>query len=97
MLEEGGVYQWRQDGEYHLFNRVRLQAPARHQAGRYDIFKYTTLIDEQSERLATLRGLFAFKFDKCEPIPIEEVEPVDTIVKRFATQACLAARSAADP
>ncbi len=89
MLEEGGVYQWRRDGEYHLFNPetvFKLQHAT--QAGRYDIFKkYTTLVDEQSERLATLRGLFSFKFDKCEPIPIEEVEPVDKIVRRFATGA----------
>ncbi len=89
MLEEGGQYQWRRDGEYHLFNPetvYRLQHAT--QAGRYDIFKkYTTLVDTQNERLCTLRGLFRFKLDQCEPIPIEEVEPVESIVKRFATGA----------
>ena len=89
LLEEGGVYQWRRDGEYHLFNPetvFKLQHAT--QSGRYEIFKkYTSLVDDQSERLATLRGLFAFKFDKCTPIPIEEVEPVASIVKRFATGA----------
>ena len=59
-LLEGGQYQWRRDGEYHLFNPetvFRLQHAT--QAGRYDIFKkYTTLVDEQNERLCTLRGLF---------------------------------------
>ena len=45
------------------------------------------LVDEQNERLCTLRGLFDFKLDECQPIPIEEVEPVEAIVKRFATGA----------
>ena len=88
-LLEGGQYQWRRDGEYHLFNPetvFRLQHAT--QAGRYDIFKkYTQLVDEQNERLCTLRGLFEFRFDKAEPVPIEEVEPVESIVKRFATGA----------
>ena len=89
MLEEGGQYQWRRDGEYHLFNPetvFRLQHAT--QAGRYDIFKqYTALVDEQNERLCTLRGLFEFRFQDCTPVPIEEVEPVESIVKRFATGA----------
>ncbi|MBV8229426.1 MAG: glutamate synthase large subunit [Planctomycetaceae bacterium] len=89
ILEEGGLYQWRRDGEYHLFNPetvFRLQHATR--AGRYDIFKqYSRMVDEQGERLCTLRGLFAFKFDRCTPVPIEEVEPVESIVKRFATGA----------
>jgi glutamate synthase (NADPH/NADH) large chain len=88
-LLEGGQYQWRRDGEFHLFNPetvFRLQHAT--QSGRYDIFKkYTRLVDEQTERLCTLRGLFAFRFDKREPVPIEEVEPVESIVKRFATGA----------
>ena len=88
-LLDGGQYQWRRDGEYHLFNPetvFRLQHATA--AGRYDIFKkYTTLIDEQNERLCTLRGLFAFNFDKAEPVPIEEVEDVREIMKRFATGA----------
>lgn len=89
MLEEGGQYQWRRDGEFHLFNPetvFRLQHAT--QSGRFEIFKkYTSLIDEQNERLCTLRGLFSFKFDQCTPVPIEEVEPVESIVKRFATGA----------
>jgi glutamate synthase (ferredoxin) len=88
-LLEGGQYQWRRDGEYHLFNPetvFRLQHAT--QAGRYDIFKkYTRLVDDQSERLCTLRALFAFRFDKCQPVPIDEVEPVESIVRRFATGA----------
>jgi len=89
MLLEGGQYQWRRDGEYHLFNPetiFRLQHAT--QAGRYDLFKkYTSMVDQQNERLSTLRGLFAFRLDQCQPIPIEEVEPVAAIVRRFATGA----------
>ena len=89
MLLEGGQYQWRRDGEYHLFNPetiFRLQHAT--QAGRYDLFKkYTSMVDQQNERLSTLRGLFEFRLDQCQPIPIEEVEPVATIVRRFATGA----------
>ncbi len=87
-LEIGGEYQWRREGEPHLFDPdtvFRLQHATR--TGRYDIFKqYTARVDEQSERLMTLRGLFKFKGDR-QPIPIEEVEPVSEIVKRFSTGA----------
>ncbi|MGZ4500922.1 MAG: glutamate synthase large subunit [Nocardioidaceae bacterium] len=86
-LEIGGEYQWRREGEPHLFDPetvFRLQHSAR--SGRYDVFKqYTARVDQQSERLMTLRGLFAFK--QREPVPIEEVEPVSAIVKRFSTGA----------
>ena len=89
LLLEGGQYQWRRDGEYHLFNPetiFRLQHAT--QAGRYDLFKkYTSMVDQQNERLSTLRGLFEFRLDQCRPIPIEEVEPVAAIVRRFATGA----------
>ncbi|HEY2156002.1 MAG TPA: glutamate synthase large subunit, partial [Isosphaeraceae bacterium] len=89
MLDWGGQYQWRREGEYHLFNHetvFRLQHAT--SAGRYDIFKqYTKLVDDQNERLCTLRGLFAFKDDPAKAIPIEEVESVDSIVRRFATGA----------
>jgi glutamate synthase (ferredoxin) len=89
MLEEGGQYQWRRDGEYHLFNPetvFRLQHATR--SGRYEIFKdYTRRVDEQNERLCTLRGLFEFRTEGRAPVPIEEVEPVESIVKRFATGA----------
>ncbi len=91
-LEIGGEYQWRREGEPHLFDPetvFRLQHATR--SGRYDVFKqYTSRVDEQSERLMTLRGMFRFK-DAAEsgrgPIPIEEVEPVSEIVKRFSTGA----------
>jgi glutamate synthase (NADPH) large chain len=88
-LLEGGQYQWRRDGEYHLFNPetvFRLQHAT--QSGRYDIFKkYTRLVDDQNERHCTLRGLFEFRKDKNSPVPIDEVEPVEAIVRRFATGA----------
>jgi glutamate synthase (ferredoxin) len=88
-LLEGGQYQWRRDGEFHLFNPetvFRLQHST--QSGRFDIFKkYTRTVDDQSERLCTLRGLFEFRFERCQPIPIDQVEPVESIVKRFASGA----------
>jgi glutamate synthase (NADPH) large chain len=91
-LEVGGEYQWRREGEPHLFDPetvFRLQHATRSQ--RYDVFKqYTHRVDEQSERLMTLRGLFAFKDAAAvgrAPVPIEEVEPVSEIVKRFQTGA----------
>jgi len=88
-LEVGGEYQWRREGEYHLFNPetvFRLQHATRE--GRYDVFKqYTSLIDGQAENLATLRGLFRFRTDLRPPVPIDEVEPVSAIVRRFATGA----------
>ncbi len=87
-LEIGGEYQWRREGEHHLFNPetvYRLQHATR--AKRYDIFKqYTALVDEQSDRLATLRGLMRFADDRT-PVPIEEVEPATEILKRFSTGA----------
>ncbi len=91
-LEIGGEYQWRREGEPHLFDPetvFRLQHSTRTQ--RYDIFKkYTEQVDHQAERLMTLRGLFAFKDTSQtgrQPIPIEEVEPVSEIVRRFSTGA----------
>jgi len=87
-LDWGGEYQWRRDGEYHLFNPdtvFKLQHATR--SGQYRIFKeYTRLVDDQSQNLCTLRGLFEFKFAE-QPIPLEEVEPVEAILKRFATGA----------
>ncbi|MGK5639848.1 glutamate synthase large subunit [Streptomyces sp. URMC 126] len=87
-LEIGGEYQWRREGEPHLFDPdtvFRLQHATR--TRRYDIFKqYTERVNEQSERLMTLRGLFAFASDR-KPVPLDEVEPVSEIVKRFSTGA----------
>ena len=88
-IELGGEYQWRREGEYHLFNPdtvYRLQHSTR--AGRYDLFKqYTKDVDDQSQRLATLRGLFELRTSDRSPISIDEVEPVSEIVKRFSTGA----------
>ena len=88
-LDGGGEYQWRQEGEHHLFNPetvYKLQHSTR--AGRYDIFnEYTRLVDEQSERLGTLRGLLRFRTEERTPAPIEEVEPASEIMKRFNTGA----------
>jgi glutamate synthase (NADPH/NADH) large chain len=91
-IEGGGEYQWRREGEIHLFNPrtvFKLQHATR--ARRYEIFKeYSRLVDEQSERLATLRGLLRLRTGEGAPrppVPLEEVEPVSEIVKRFATGA----------
>ena len=87
-LEVYGQYQYRKDGELHLFNPRTihlLQKACR--INDYKTFKeYTQLIDGQSERMATLRGLMELKYAS-KSIPIEEVEPVDAIVKRFKTGA----------
>ncbi|WP_176562263.1 glutamate synthase large subunit [Mycolicibacterium palauense] len=88
-LEVGGEYQWRREGEYHLFNPetvFKLQHSTR--TGQYSIFKeYTSLVDDQSERMASLRGLLKFREGVREPVPLEEVEPASEIVKRFSTGA----------
>jgi len=88
-LQVGGEYQWRREGEYHLFNPdtvFKLQHATR--TRRYEVFKdYTRAVDDQSARLATLRGLFRFRADARPPVPIDEVEPVAEIVKRFCTGA----------
>jgi glutamate synthase (ferredoxin) len=86
-LPVGGQYQWRSDGEHHMFNPEsihRLQKAVR--TGSYPTYKaYAELIDDQSKVLATLRGLLDFK--PREAVPLEEVESVDSIVKRFKTGA----------
>ncbi len=86
-LEAGGIYQWRADGEHHLFNPEsihRLQKAVR--TGSFATYKsYAQLIDDQSKKLATLRGLL--EFAPSEPVPLEEVEPVESILKRFKTGA----------
>src|SRR5262249_6739445 len=85
--EVGGAYQYRREGEYHLFNPEsihKLQYAVR--ANNYKTFKeYSSLIDNQSKRLCTLRGLFEFK--AATPIPIEDVEPIEAIMKRFKSGA----------
>ncbi|GAB3205942.1 glutamate synthase large subunit [Marinactinospora thermotolerans] len=88
-LAVGGEYQWRREGEPHLFNPetvFKLQHSTR--TRRYEIFKeYTSKVDEQAGKLMTLRGLFKLKEGVREPVPLEEVEPVSQIVKRFSTGA----------
>lgn len=88
-LWTGGEYQWRRDGAPHLFNPdtvFRLQHATRER--RYDIFReYTQLIDDQAHELKTLRGLFGLRTGLRPAVPIDEVEPVSAIVKRFQTGA----------
>jgi len=88
-LQIGGEYQWRREGEPHLFDPetvFTLQHATR--AKRFDVFKrYTSRVDDQSRRLMTLRGLFEFKQGVRKPISIDEVEPISEILKRFATGA----------
>lgn len=87
-LEPGGNYKWRRGGEYHLFNPesvYKLQKAC--QTGDYKLFKeYTKLMNERTENLCHIRGLLDIRtVDK--PINIDEVESVDSIVKRFKTGA----------
>ena len=88
-LETGGEYQWRREGPPHLFNPetvFKLQHSTR--TKRYDIFReYTKAIDDQAENLMTLRGLFTLREGLRPAVPIEEVEPISAIVKRFSTGA----------
>ena len=87
VLPTGGQYQWRADGEFHVFNPEsihRLQKAVR--TGSYTTFKsYAELIDDRSKNLSTLRGLLDFK--KGESVPIDEVESIESIMKRFKTGA----------
>ena len=88
-LEVGGEYAWRREGEIHLFNPdtvFKLQHATR--ARRYDRFaEYTAEVDRLSREGATLRGLFELRTGVRPPVPLDEVEPVAEIVKRFATGA----------
>jgi glutamate synthase (ferredoxin) len=87
-LEVGGQYQWRAEGEVHLFSPQtihKLQQACR--TGNFKVFKeYSALVNEQSRKICTLRGLLDFKFAPA-PIPIEQVESVEAILKRFKTGA----------
>jgi glutamate synthase (NADPH/NADH) large chain len=87
-LPVGGIYQWKRKGEFHLFNPQTihlLQYSTR--MNDYNIFKkYSKLVNDQSEKACTLRSLFKFKHNR-PSIPIEEVEPAESILKRFATGA----------
>ncbi|REK62538.1 MAG: glutamate synthase large subunit [Cohnella sp.] len=87
-LDSGGDYQWRKDGEDHLFNPKTihtLQMATR--ANDYQLYKkYSALVQGEYEEIRTLRSLLDFKFDQ-PPVPLEEVEPVESIFKRFKTGA----------
>ena len=87
-LDSGGQYQWRKDGEYHLFNPEtihKLQLATR--TNSYKVFKeYSDAVNHQAKHLCTLRGLFELKTVP-HPIPLDEVESVESIVKRFKTGA----------
>ena len=89
MLETGGEYAWRNRGEEHMWTPdaiAKLQHATR--SGKFDTFKeYAQIINDQSKRHLTLRGLFEFKIDPAKAIPVEEVESAADIVKRFATGA----------
>jgi len=87
-LTAGGRYKWRADGEHHLFNPLTIAALQRAvRTGDYGAFKeYSGLVDDQAARLATLRGLIALR-PALTPVPIDEVEPVESIVRRFKTGA----------
>tara|TARA_E500000178_G_C17033237_1_gene761809 strand:- start:496 stop:5100 length:4605 start_codon:yes stop_codon:yes gene_type:complete len=88
-LDPGGIYQWRANGEKHLFNPTtihKLQKATR--LGDFEVFKeYSEAVNDQSKDLYTLRGLMEFKFNESNAIPLEEVEEASEIVKRFKTGA----------
>jgi glutamate synthase (NADPH/NADH) large chain len=91
-VEVGGDYQWRREGEHHLFNpRTVFKLQHATKSRRYEVFKeYTQLVDDQSEQLATLRGLLKFRTGEDAPrpaVPLDEVEPIESILRRFATGA----------
>jgi glutamate synthase (ferredoxin) len=87
-LDSGGIYQWRADGEYHLFNPETihlLQKAVR--TGSYAVYQqYARKVNEQSENLSTLRGLMQFKHSR-KSVAIEEVESVEDITRRFKSGA----------
>ena len=87
-LTAGGQYQWRDDGEQHLFNPQtihKLQVACR--TNNEKVYReYADLLNDRSKTLCTLRGLLEFKFAET-PVPIEEVESIESIVKRFKTGA----------
>ena len=87
-LDEGGLYQWRRDGEYHMYNPETISLLQQSTGtNSYETYKkFAELIDKGDRQLSTLRGLLDFK-NSDTPLPLEEVEPASEIVKRFATGA----------
>jgi len=87
-LDPGGQYQWRNDGEFHLFNPVtvhKLQQAVRNNS--FELFKeYSAAVNQQAKNLCTLRGLFSFKFAP-HIVPLDEVEPIESIMRRFKSGA----------
>ena len=90
LLPQGGVYRWRRDGEKHMWDPetiASLQRSVRDQDGGHDSYReFSRLVNEENARHALLRGLFGLR-TKDEPLPLEEVEPISEIVKRFSTGA----------
>ncbi|MCY6491580.1 glutamate synthase large subunit [Leptolyngbya sp. GGD] len=86
-LGVGGEYQWRKEGEAHLFSPQTIHTLQRAvREGNYELFKqYAALVNEQNQQHFTLRGMLQFK--PRQPIPLEEVEPIEAIMKRFKTGA----------
>jgi glutamate synthase (NADPH/NADH) large chain len=88
-LDAGGEYAWRVRGEEHMWTPdaiAKLQHSTRQNS--YASYKeYAQIINDQSKRHMTFRGLFEFRFDQCKPVPIDEIEPAAEIVKRFSTGA----------
>ena len=88
-LDPGGVYQWRANGEKHLFNPTtihKLQKATK--LGNFSVFReYSDAVNDQSRDLFTLRGLMDFNFDSTKEIPLDQVESASDIVKRFKTGA----------
>jgi glutamate synthase (NADPH/NADH) large chain len=88
-LDAGGEYAWRVRGEEHMWTPdaiAKLQHATRaNSASTYR--EYADIINDQSKRHMTFRGLFEFRFNRCQPVPIEEVEPAAEIVKRFSSGA----------
>jgi len=87
-LPTGGVYQWKRKGEFHLFNPSTIHFPqySTHMNDYASFKKYSKLVNDQMEKTATLRGMFQFKRNR-PSISIDEVEPEENILKRFATGA----------
>ncbi|MBO0356754.1 glutamate synthase large subunit [Hymenobacter sp. BT186] len=88
LLPEGGVYQWKRRGEAHLFNpeTVHLLQLATRTSNYATYQRYARLVNEQADKLFTIRGLLTFARHR-EAVPLEEVEPASSIMKRFATGA----------
>jgi glutamate synthase (NADPH/NADH) large chain len=88
-LEVGGIYQWKRRGESHLFNPTTIHLLQKSTSRNdYQLYKkFSQAINDQTNKAITIRGLLDFDLDKAHPVPLEEVEPIEHIFKRFATGA----------